>query len=117
MRKRLTWAIGALTALTCVFLLVYWIAHDRITIDNFNLIKMQASRNDIRWVLGGPVSGPDQTERLANGRVRETWIGRDGAILLHFDNDDKLFWMEWDENQWRRTWLTNLGFGRQNIRE
>jgi len=116
MKKRLTWLAAGIMVFICTFYVTRIVTRDRVTLENFLLIRMDMTKSEIHWLLGGLLRHPSKIERRPNDLVRETWSGSRAAVLLWYDRDEKLVWLQWDDSHPQITWFDRL-IGVQSVRE
>lgn len=83
------------------FVLVYAgmgsLFHQEARRETFQEIKLQMTKSEVRGLLGGPLAEPNESRKLFWGGVEEFWIGKDGTILVVFNQKDVLTYKEWIE--------------------
>lgn len=60
-------------------------------------IQRDMTKTEVRHLLGGPLATPDRTRTLVWGGTEELWMGRDGTILVVFNQKGALTYKEWIE--------------------
>lgn len=76
----------------------YWYLKDGVSKENYDQLEIGMTKGQVRWLLG---FWPDATHHWVKGRPNEDWHGKDGTILLAFDEDNRLIWKDWIGG-WRR---------------
>jgi hypothetical protein len=102
MMKRIVWGILTLLFFAGAFFLGYALTREYATMDNYVQLRMDMSKSEVHRLLGGPLRWP-AFKRLPKGRARETWYGPEGTITVYFDENNRIFWTEWD-NPRRTLW-------------
>jgi hypothetical protein len=85
-----------------------------ITKDNFDLIVVGMTREDVRKIFGCPPGNyTNEVPQIAGGAhllspgVR-FWIGYGGTVCIGFSADDKVIWKEYGKTYLNPTWFERL---------
>ena len=88
MKKRVV-VYGGLAAVLLAYLgfLALCSLGDDVTKATFDQLEIGMTKSQVRGILG---FFPDERHHWVKGQVHENWLGADGAIMLAYDDDNRL---------------------------
>ena len=89
--KVLLYVIASVGAFGFLCAVVLYLTRDRVTEDNYKMIKEDMSRRDVESILGKPTEDEPVSPRDPTGGTRCLWRGRNhSTIYVRFDKEGKI---------------------------